>query len=310
MIDEKARQGIIRMHQEGYSSADISQKLNIKKHTVLGVIKEFDTLANTPSNTLANPPETPFAIPLQTPYGHPQYQPPQTAKEREIALQIQLLQEQNRAKELEVKLAEVKSKEVAEKEQTEREKNKNLSGVELKKLELQNKAIEQNEKNQKLQAAALKLERQKLADQQAQRQAAARAAEVARQKAIDSLETEITEFLEDFENYEVGKDYPCSQEQADEYHEQAQELMAKIAALFEDEDYEEFVHYETLDYLANLFDADFSEGGFFKTNYANFEWEEEGETLIQHCNENQLGEVVLDEDEDYDQEDEDEQDED
>ncbi len=69
-----------------------------------------------------------------------------------------------------------------------------------------------------MQAAALKLEKQKLADQQAQRQAAA---EAARQKAIDSLEIEITEFLEDFENYEVGKDYPCSQEQADEYHEQA-----------------------------------------------------------------------------------------
>jgi hypothetical protein len=221
-----------------------------------------------------------------------------TVKEGNLEQELLLLQEKNRAKELELKakelelkIAEMEYKKTEAKETTEREKVKHLGAVELKKIELENKRLADEKK----------------ARQQAEvTQNTDAAYEVEREK----LERQIDNFLGQFVEHEPDISIDCDQEQADAYHKKATLLLKKVVKFFEGEfvDCEQLTHYQALTYIAEMFEGDFSKGGFFGKNNAYYAISEEENALLNACIAGYLGdeageEIDQDEEDDIEEED-------
>jgi DNA-binding NarL/FixJ family response regulator len=58
-IPDRVRKGVLNLHKEGMSLGDIAQKMNIKKHTVEGIVKgvqeNTETLSDTPQRVFEIP---------------------------------------------------------------------------------------------------------------------------------------------------------------------------------------------------------------------------------------------------------------
>lgn len=293
VTDERVRKGVLRLHSEGMSLVDIAQKMNIKKHTVEGIVKGVQESTETLSDT----PQRVFEIPKQPPY----MQGGKTVKEGNLELELLLLQEKNKskelelkAKELELKIAETEYKKAESKELTEREKLKHLGVVELKKIELENKRLADEKK----------------ARQRAEQADVTQNTDAAYEVGREKLERQIDKFLGQFVEHEPDISIDCDQEQADAYHKKATLLLKKVVKFFEGEfvDCEQLTHYQALTYIAEMFEGDFSKGGFFGKNNAYYAISEEENALLNACIAGYLGdeageEIDQDEEDDIEEED-------
>jgi hypothetical protein len=223
MVDDRIKNRVVQLHQEGMSIADIAQKLNIKKHLVEGVLKGVRENAETPI-------ETPI-----TRFQTPQTETLPTAREKELALELEVLREKNRNKELEKQIAELQYKQIEAKELTERERIRGENGLEEKRIATEKLKVEAELKKQRKQELETEL------------------ANKEHKKVVKDLENRINTFLQEFAEHEPDEDYECDADKASEYEKNAKKLRKEITKLFR-ENSQDLLHYQALDCIVNTFD--------------------------------------------------------
>lgn len=253
MLDDRIKNRVAQLHQEGMSIADIAQKLNIKKHLVEGVLKGVRENAETPIDT----PKTRFQTPKQT----PQAETLPTTREKELALELEVLREKNRNKELEKQIAELQYKQIEAKELTERERIKGMNGLEEKRIATEKMKVEAELKKQRKQELEIEL------------------ANKEHKKVVKDLESRINTFLQEFTEHEPDENYECDADEASEYEKNAKKLRKEVAKLFR-EDSQELLHYQALTCVIDTFeDLDFGKW----SDKANYHFTEEEIELFKLC---------------------------
>jgi hypothetical protein len=245
MLDEMTAKRVVQMHQEKISIRDIAQKLQIKKHLVESVLqsvrKNTDNRPDSPADRFLDSSADKIGK---------QKDSKESAEVERLRLELAILQEKNRA-------IELQNKQTESKEMTERERLKLQNSLEQRRLDIEQKKIDAEQKRHQWQVLT-----------QVKAQTTAK-----EQKAITALQTKINSLLSEFiDNVDDDLCVWYDQDECAEWLKNVKSLEKSYQSLFTGIDTKQTLHGKALAILAIDFALGVkdSDGGSFEYDHEEF----------------------------------------